>query len=151
MAKRIEKDIVINKKPHEIYFFISNLLNLPLWSDVATVEIVSGNGEVGTIYNVVTPTLLDKRKTPIEITQKSANELFAFKNNSYVFDNETGFSLKEEDLPAGGQGGQTRVTAYQEIGLGAITSLLTLNFLTSKDAAHSLSEMLEKLKSTLES
>lgn len=93
--------------------------------------------------DIVTPTLLGKRKTPVEITQKVAHTLFAFKNNSYVFNNETGFSLKEEE-------GQTRVTAYQEIGIGTLAFFLTLNFLTSTDLAHNLSEMLEKLKATLE-
>lgn len=143
MAKRIAVDIVISKEPHQIYYFISDLLNLPLWSDVAAVEIISGSGEVGSIYNIVTPTLLGKRTTPVEITKTVTHGLFAFKDNSLSFNNETGFSLKEE-------GGQTRVTAYQEIDIGPLVSLLTLNFLTSRDAGRSLSGMLERLKSILE-
>lgn len=143
MAKRIEVDIVINKEPHEIYYFISDLLNLPFWSDVDAVEIVSGGGEIGSIYNIITPTLLTKRKTSVEITKTVTHALFAFKDNSLSVNNETGFELKEED-------GKTRVTAYQEIEIGPLVSLLTLNFLTSKDASRSLSGMLERLKSILE-
>lgn len=143
MAKRIEVDIVINKEPHQIYYFISDLLNLPFWSDVDAVEKVSGGGEIGSIYNIVTPTLLGKRKTPVEITKTITHQHFAFKDNSLSVNNETGFSLKEE-------GEQTRVTAYQEIEIGPLVSLLTLNFLTSKDAGRSLSGMLERLKSILE-
>lgn len=143
MAKRVEASIVINKEPHQIYYFIADLLNLPLWSDVEAVEKVSGDGEVGSIYNIVTSTLLSKRKTPVEITQTITHGLFAFKDNSLSVNNETGFSLKEE-------GGQTRVTAYQEIDIGPLVSLLTLNFLTSRDADRSLSKMLERLKSIIE-
>ena len=41
----VSRDIIINKQPHQIYFFISNLENLPFWSEFAMVEKVSGDAE----------------------------------------------------------------------------------------------------------
>ena len=107
------------------------------------VEKVSGDGGVGSIYNAITSSLLGKKKTPIEITRKIAHEHFAFKNNSTSYANETGFKLEEID-------GTTKVTAYQEVEIGSLVSLITLNFISLRDTANILSKMLEKLKITLE-
>ena len=139
----VSRDIIINKQPHQIYFFISNLENLPFWSEFAMVEKVSGDGGVGSIYNAITSSLLGKKKTPIEITRKMAHEHFAFKDNSTSYANETGFKLEEID-------GTTKITAYQEVGIGSLVSLITLNFISLRDTANVLSKMLEKLKITLE-
>lgn len=141
--QRVTRDIIINKQPHEIYFFISNPENFPFWSEFTLVEKVSGNGEIGSIYNIVSSTFLGKKKTPIEITQKKAHEHFAFKDNSISYANETGFKLEEID-------GTTKITAYQEADMGALVFFATLSFLATRDTANTLSKMLEKLKLTLE-
>lgn len=143
MVRKVEAQRIINKEPHEIYFYISNLENLPFWSDIAHIETVSGSGEVGSIYNIITPTLIGKRKTPIEVTQKSAHALFAFKDNTAPYNNETGFKLE-------GLEGKTRIIAYQEVGIGTVVSLLTLNFITQRDSKRNLSKMLARLASVLE-
>ena len=141
--QRVVRDIIINKQPHQIYFFISNPENLPFWSEFAMVEKVSGDGGIGSTYNIITSSLLGKKKTPIEITRKIAHQHFAFKNNSTSYANETGFKLEEID-------GTTKVTAYQEVEIGSLVSLITLNFISLRDTANILSKMLEKLKITLE-
>ncbi len=144
MAKRVQTDIVINKDPHEIYFFIADVKNLPLWSDIKAVEVLTGEGGVETTFSIVTPTFLGRNKTPMEIVKNSPHSHFAFSDKSLSFQNEIGFML-EPISP-----GKTKVTGYQEMGMGALVSLLSLNFITSRDSARHLSKMLTILKQTLE-
>lgn len=141
--QKVSTDLIINKEPQEIYFFIANLENLPFWSEIKAVEKVSGEGEIGSKYNITTPTLFGRKKTPIEVTVTHPHEHFAFKDSSTNYHNETGFRLEQID-------GTTRVTAYQDVNIGGLISLVTLSFAAHRDTGNTLSKMLHKLKLTLE-
>ena len=143
MAKKVQVSIIINKPIGEVYSYITDPDQWAFWMDIAEVEKVSGNGEVGTIYNLAVPRVLGSRKTPIEITRKLAHIQFAFKDNSLSVGNETGFRLEEAEEGV-------LVTAYCQSDIGVIASVLTLGFLATMDTEQKLQKMLENLKSILE-
>jgi len=117
--------------------------NLPFWTDVKLAKRVSGNGEVGTIYNLTMNKILSKKIIPVEVTQKLAHAKFAYRDTTVSVQNEIGYIFSEES-------GKTVVTAYREVGLGSLAYLLTLNFLTDRDTKKQLEESLASLKEFLE-
>lgn len=143
MAKIIEASILIKNPPLKVYGYISDPLNMPFWSDMSEVKLVYGSGEVGTIYSFSMPTLMGKKQVSIEITQKVAPIIFAFRYTTTSIDNETSFKISKE-------GDATRVTTYRKIGIGTVAYLLTLNFIHDRDTKLQMEKMLKRLQSILE-
>lgn len=142
MIKRIEKSISIERSPEEIFSYVSVVENMPNWTSISSVEKVSGGGEVGTIYAIVTPTLFAKRRARIEVTQKLPPSLFAYRDPSLSFSNEVGYEIHEIN-------GSITVTMYKQIDLGPIASLINGNLL-GKSVQAEMEKMLLKLKDFME-
>lgn len=88
-----QTEITIKKLVGEVFEFVSNLRNLPLWSGASGVEVFSETpNKVGSVYKVIFPTLLTKSSVPVEITEYIFPNSFVFRDNSklilfnYIFE-----------------------------------------------------------------
>jgi uncharacterized membrane protein len=145
MSKIIESTLEIKNSANDLFEFVSNMENLPLWSNFKSVELVSGEGEVGSKYNLVNDTLLKgTRKTPVEVTVKDSPSHFAYRDESVSAENQIGYKFENS------ADGKTKATAYREVDMGPIASVLTLNFLADGTAKKELEKSLNRLKEYME-
>lgn len=87
-------EIIIEKEVKDVFGFVSDLNNLPLWAGASEVKTISGeSNNVGSIYEVTFPTFLFKLSVPVEIVKYNFPDIFSFRDNSkqitfnYVFEN----------------------------------------------------------------
>lgn len=144
MAKKIQVTAEINRPVNEVFSYIVNLQNMPYYTDIIEVHRVSGNGEVGTVYELVMRTTFSKIKKQIEVSKKSAHMQFAYRDMSLNYENETGYMF--EELAHGG----VNVTAYKSANVGGLYSLLTLNIGNERNVQKELYKSLQTLKKIFE-
>lgn len=144
MAKKIQVSAEINRPVNEVFSYIVNLQNMPYYTDVVEAQRTSGNGEVGSLYEIVLRTTFSKIIKQIEISKKSAHMQFAYTDKSLNYENETGYMF--EELSHGG----VRVTAYKSANVGGLYSLLTLNLGNERNVQKELNKSLQTLKKIFE-
>lgn len=142
MIKRVEKSIEIFCSINTAFSFLSTFSNFPLWTSVSSVEHLSGDGGIGSRYAISTPTLLSKKTSTIEISQKTSPSHLAYKDLTLPFSNEIGFILS-------GTENNTTITMYRQVELGLAASLLTSSFV-GPQVISEIEKLLEKLKLVLE-
>lgn len=145
MSQVAEATIEINQPVGIVYSFVTDLNNMVFfWDRIKSVEKVSGDGGVGTIYNLISRTLLGGKKIfPIEITKLMAHENFEYRDADSSSQVLTGYSLIDLDK-------KTKVTLYRKTNLGGLANLVTLSPLTSRDVKREFEEILLGLKMYLE-
>lgn len=76
-------ETVIDKPLQEVFEFVSNLENLPRWTDVVQVQTIKETPEkVGSQYNMVFNTWLSSTKVTVEIISYDSPVAFSFKDLS---------------------------------------------------------------------
>lgn len=141
--RRIAATVALDKPILRVYTFICDIAYYPFWTDISSVEKVSGTGEVGSIYTLTKRTMFGKESTPVEICQKVAPYHFAFQDKSKSFISEFGFQLK--DL-----GEQTEITVYHEAQVRFFSGFLESNLVTGANTEVSLKKLLGSLQAALE-
>lgn len=145
MSKIIESTIEIKSNADALFTFVSKMENLPSFSGFTSVELVSGDGEVGSNYSLINKTLLGgSRSTSVEIVVKDSPVEFAYKDNSVSAENKIGYKFENSS------DGNVKVTAYREVDMGPIALALTLNFLSDGIAKKELERNLGMLKDYIE-
>lgn len=144
MTKKVQVAVEINRPVNEVFSYIVNLQHMPYYTDIIEVNRISGNGEVGTIYEIVTRSTFSKIKKQIEISKKSAHMQFAYIDKSLNYENETGYMF--EELSSGG----VKVTSYKSANVGGLYSLLTLNIGHERSVQKELYKSLQTLKKIFE-
>lgn len=144
MGMYVSSEVTIRRPVGEVYSYICNLQNMPFYTKVVSVEKVSGNGEVGTKYTLTTQNAFSKTKKEIEITQRIGHGHFAYKDLSVNYVNENGYKFEEQ--PDGG----VKVIAYKSANIGALYSILTLNFGNERQVKAELTSQLLTLKKIFE-
>lgn len=137
MTKRIEKQTIINCTPYQIYNFVSVLQN---WPQITKITSVTKTPDELT-YTLTLNTLLSKKSFTITVTKTEPPTTFAYKNNSLIFTNESGFEITEH--PEG-----SCIKVYTQVEAGPIANTLALHGITKKTEKE-LEEMLTKLKLVL--
>jgi len=146
MAQKSEASIVINKPILEVWGFLADFNNMIyFWDKIKAVEMIpeTGGGEVGTKYDLIVPGIIGKKKIPIEVTQKLATINLEFKDKSNSGSILTGYRFTENE-------NGTTVVMYRESGYGALGSIVTLDFISSRGAGIEFKKILEKLKEFME-
>lgn len=144
MSKRsVSAKIIINKPSLAVFTFVTDIQYYPMWSDLSSVEKVSGTGEVGTVYTLTKRTVFGSESAPVEISQKITPYQFAFQDKTKEFISEFGFRLREI-------GDTTEVTAYHEANILFFSGFFASNVLTGANTEISLRKVLQKLKAAIE-
>lgn len=144
MSKRVvSSKIVIDKPVLTVYTFVSDIEYYPMWSDLSSVQKISGTGEVGTVYTLTKRTVFGSESAPVEISQKLTPHHFAFQDKTKEFISEFGFRLRA-------MGDTTEVTAYHEANILFFSGFFASNVLTGANTEFSLRGVLQKLKAAIE-
>lgn len=136
-------DVQIHKEAREVYSYLNRMENLPYWTNIRAVQRVSGDGEVGSQYALSSNKFMSRETVVVEIVDREIPHHFSYRDTSSSVGNKMGFRLKEE-------GAVTTVTGYRDVDVGVIASVLTLDFLTSRDSLREIETSLEMLKKILE-
>src|SRR3990167_9597879 len=76
-------EIVIKKTVGQVFVFVSELKNFPLWAGASNVEVISETpNRVGSMYKVTFSTLLSKWSVPVEIMEFKFPNSFSYRDNS---------------------------------------------------------------------
>lgn len=136
-------DVKINKEAREVYSYLSKMENLPYWTNIRSVQSVSGNGEVGSQYALSSNKFMSRETVVVEIVDREIPYHFSYRDTSSSVGNKMGFRFMEEN-------GVTVVRGYRDVDVGVVASVLTLDFLTSRDSLREIEASLEMLKKILE-
>lgn len=140
MAKRtVSAKLVIQKPILDVFKFISDIEYYPYWSDLSSIEKISGTGEVGTEYFLKKKTVFGMESATVQISQKVTPFHFAFQDKTKEFISEFGFRLRD-------MGEQTEVTVYHEANILFFSGFFASNVLTGANTEVSLRGILTKLK-----
>lgn len=135
MIKRIEKQVIINATPQQLYNFISDPEN---WPQITKVTTVVKTDDTNPTYSLTLKTLLSTKNFKITITKAEPPTTFAYKNNSNVFTNESGFEITPD--PQG-----SLLKAYTEADSGPLANALSLHGV-NKNAEKNLEDTLKQIK-----
>lgn len=145
----IKASILIDLEIDSIHSFISRIENLVhYWPKVKEVELVSGDGRVGSTYKIYFPTLFNKRSIDIEVVKFESPFEFTFKNNSNPQKTITGFKLNQV------QDGKTEVVIYKDSDNSTASKALSnsslVSYFDSKKTTGEFEKILANLKKYLE-
>lgn len=143
MAIKVEKSIVLNRPLEEVFAFISNLQNEPLWSSaVSSGEYLQGGpGEVGSIARLVATFLGREIETLSKTTSYEHNHKMDFE---LIEGMVTGKGSREVEAV----GNATRVTQRFDFEFGSVFK--AMKFVLKPALQKQLDGDFKKLKAVLE-